>query len=195
MEEESHALKDPWFVSYIPQLTTEIVKNNYEGDWNLAKEALQQPLDYVRTVEEFWSTLNSLPKLHQLESSSTFVFARNNVDASYEAFPNGTRIIVDIRKAAMAEKATAVILSSVIGESVSQEVCGGKPICDVLRLSSRPNKESPELVRLEVWLSDQTYGKAVLAYVRKALNDVGMSQPHVIFGESLFEKEKKKKGK
>nr|CCC93657.1 unnamed protein product [Trypanosoma congolense IL3000] len=189
---ESHALKDPWFLSYIPQITTDIVKNDFKGDWNSAKDALQQPLDYVRTVEEFWSTINSLPKLHQLANGSTFVFARNNVDASYEAFPDGIRIFVDLQKAAVADKAIAVVLSSIIGESLSQEACEAKPVCDVLRLSSRPNRDFPELVRLEVWLNDKSYNKMVLAYIRKVLKDSGLDHSQVLFGESSFQKEKKK---
>ncbi|KEG10171.1 hypothetical protein DQ04_04091050 [Trypanosoma grayi] len=191
--EATHALKDPWFLSYIPQLTPDTVKYDFKGDWALAKQTLQQPLDYIRTVEELWSTMNSLPKLHQLGNGGTFIFARNNIDASYEAFPNGTRLLLDLYKAAVAEKAVDVVVSAVLGESLTQDVCEGKTVCDVLRLSSRPNHESPELVRLEVWLSDQSYSKAVVAYIRKGLKDAGLTFTDIIMGESSFEKDKKKK--
>ncbi|RNF11828.1 putative translation Initiation factor eIF-4e-like [Trypanosoma rangeli] len=192
MTEATHALKDPWFLSYIPQLTPDVVKYDFKGDWNNAKQALQQPLDYVRTVEELWSTINSLPKLHQLGNGSTFIFARNNVDASYEAFPHGTRVLVDLYNASAAEKGVYVVLSSVLGEGLAQDVCNGKTVCDVLRLSSRPNQESPELVRLEVWLSDQSYAKDVTLYVRKGLIEAGLSSTEFIIGESSFEKDTKK---
>lgn len=191
--ETIHALKDPWFLSYIPQLTPDAVKYDYKGDWTKAKQALQQPLDYIRTVEELWSTINSLPALHRLGNGSTFIFARNNIDASYEAFPNGTRILVDVYKAAAIEKALDVILSTVLGEMLTEDVCDGKTVCDVLRLSSRPNQESPELVRLEVWLSDQSYAKAVSTYIKKGLKEAGSNFSDLIVGESSFEKEKKKK--
>ncbi|EAN85029.1 hypothetical protein TcCL_ESM02079 [Trypanosoma cruzi] len=192
MKETAHALKDPWFLSYIPQLTPDTVKYDFKGDWNKAKQALQQPLDYIRTVEEFWSTINSLPKLHQLGNGSTFIFARNNVDASYEAFPNGTRVLVDLYKASVAEKGMDFVLSSVLGEGLTYDVCNGKTVCDVVRLSSRPNQESPELVRLEVWLSDQLYAKDVIPYIRRGLNEAGLSFTDFIMGESTFEKDKKK---
>ncbi|RNF13493.1 uncharacterized protein Tco025E_06167 [Trypanosoma conorhini] len=192
MAEATHALRDPWFLSYIPQLTPDTVRFDFKGDWNRAKLALQQPLDYIRTVEELWSTINSLPKLHQLGNGSTFIFARNNVDASYEAFPNGTRVLVDLYKASVAEKGVDVILSSVLGEGLTEDVCNGKTVCDVLRVSSRPNQESPELVRLEVWLSDQSYAKDVAPYIRKGLIEAGLSSTEFIMGESTFEKDKKK---
>lgn len=193
MEESTHALKDPWFLSYISNLTPDTVKYDYKGDWAKAKQALQQPLDYIRTVEELWSTINSLPKLHQLGGGSTFIFARNNIDASYEAFPNGTRVLVDLYKAVTAEKALDVVLSCVLGEMLTEDVCDGKTVCNVLRLSSRPNQESPELVRLEVWLSDQSYAKGVSAYIKKGLKEAGLNFSDVIMGESSFEKDKKKK--
>ncbi|ORC93150.1 uncharacterized protein TM35_000024760 [Trypanosoma theileri] len=191
--DETHALKDPWFLSYIPQLTPDIVKYDFKGDWTMAKQTLQQPLDYIRTVEELWSTINSLPKLHQLGNGSTFIFARNNIDASYEAFPDGIRVLIDLYKAAVAERALEVVLGCVLGEGITQDVCDGKTVCDVLRLSSRPSHESPELLRLEVWLSDHTYAKAVSAYIRKGLKDAGLNFTDIVMGESFFEKEKKKK--
>ncbi|KAG8340876.1 putative Eukaryotic initiation factor 4E [Trypanosoma vivax] len=185
--EDQHELKDPWFLSYIPPITPEMVKNDFKDDWNLAKQELEQQLDYILTVEELWSTINSLPKIHQLARGSTFVFARKNVDAIYEAFPNGTRIIIDMQKTSVTLQTIGAVFGSVIGEGIARDVCEGKSVCDVLRLSPRASYEAPELVRLELWLNDQSYGKTVLSYIKKAVKEAGV-HADVVFGESKIEK-------
>lgn len=116
MPEVVHALKNRWFVTFLPLITKEQVIKQYKGDWNLAAEDKGRRLDFVTTVEELWSTMNSLPSLHKIGVGSTYIFAREDKPTSYEAFPNGSRIVLKLLTPPASDKGLDIILASVLGE-------------------------------------------------------------------------------
>lgn len=175
----THALKNQWFVSFLPHIAPDMVATEYKGDWNRASKDHMERLDWVTTVEEVWSTLNSMPKLKQLGPGSTFIFARSDVDPSFESFPNGSRVVVSLQREPATKDGLDAVVSAVLGENMSVEV--GVPVCDVLRIAYRPNQKFSDLVRVEVWLNDASYSASSVQYLKelfksRSLKDVEVTE-------------------
>ena len=184
----THALRDRWFVSFLPLLTADMVNTDYKGNWQLAAQERTQKLDWITSVEELWSTMNSLPKVHQLGMGSTLIFARNKKEPpSYESFPNGSRITINLLKPPTTDGGLELVLATVMGETVAEKASAGRPVCDVLRIAARPSREHPEQIRVEVWLSDATCSHAVTEFLSKAMKEKGLPANSYSISESSFD--------
>ena len=169
-----HTLKDPWFLSFLPNISKEKVVE-FNGDWNLAKQKLLRQVDFIRTIEELWSTLNSIPRIGSLTAGDTVILARNNKDASFEAFPNGKKVTVIANSAAAADKAIDVVFAAIIGEQVTA-VCDGEGTCDVIRLAHKPSLQYKDCVRIEVWLHSPKFADNVVNFLKDTLKERGVTQ-------------------
>ena len=167
---QQHPLKDTWKLNFLPQITKEIVNKSYEGDWAKAQKALLKAVDDVTTIEELWSTVNSIPKLHQLNQSDNVIFARNSVDPSFESFPNGHRIQITTTTSTAADKMFDLILISVVGEGCTT-VCEGESTADVIRAAHKPSFQHKDSVRLEIWLRSGKYAKELMSHFSKMLKE------------------------
>ncbi|KAG5489937.1 hypothetical protein JKF63_00055 [Porcisia hertigi] len=184
----THALRDKWFVSFLPLLTTDMVNTDYKGNWQLAAQERTQKLDWITSVEELWSTMNSLPKVHQLGMGSTLIFARNNKEPpSYEAYPNGSRIIINLLRPPTTDAGLELVLAVVMGETVAEKASNGKPVCDVLRIAARPTRDNSEQIRVEVWLSDSSPSHAVAEFLAEALKEKGLAANSYNISEVNFD--------
>jgi hypothetical protein len=168
-----HPLKDPWFFSFLPNITQAMVAE-YGGDWNEAKRKLLKPIDFIRTVEELWSTFNSLPKAYALGSGDVLILARKNKDASFEAFPNGKRIQINANTTVAVDKAIDTILMTVIGEQATT-VCDGNSVCDIIRIVHKPSYQFKDFVRIEVWLQSAEYVEKVSTFLKDRLREQGVT--------------------
>ncbi|KPA79907.1 hypothetical protein ABB37_04970 [Leptomonas pyrrhocoris] len=184
----THALRDKWFASFLPLLTADMVNTDYKGNWQLASQERTQKLDWITSVEELWSTMNSLPKVHQLGMGSTLIFARNKKEPpSYESLPNGSRITINLLRPPTTDGGLELVLATVMGETVAEKASGGRPVCDVLRIAARPSREHPEQIRVEVWLSDSTCSHAVTEFLAEAMRAKGLAANTYSISESTFD--------
>lgn len=175
-----HPLKDPWFLSFLPNISKEKVIE-YNGDWNLAKQKLMRQIDFIRTIEELWSTVNSIPRVGSLTAGDTVILARNNKDPSFEAFPNGKKVTVIANSANAADKAMDVVFAAIIGEQVTT-VCDGEGTCDVIRLAHKPSLQFKDCVRIEVWLRSGKYAENIVNFLKEVLKERGVTQFEVTLG-------------
>lgn len=173
----SHPLKDPWYLSYLPNITPQMVEES-GGNWNEAKRKMLKPIDYIRTVEELWSTFNSLPKANSLAAGDVLILARKNKDASFEAFPNGKRIQINANSAPAADKAIDIILMSVVGEQATT-VCDGNSVCDIIRIAHKPSYQHKDGVRIEVWLQSVDYVDKVSSFLRERFREQSVTAVEV----------------
>ena len=171
----THALKDPWFLSFLPNITQAMVQQDYGGKWKEAQQKLLRPIDFISSIEELWSTFNSLPKVPNLAAGDTILLARKNKEASFEAFPHGKRVLLTVYTASAAEKAVDVVLTAVIGEQVIK-VCDSESICDVIRMAHKPSYQFKDCVRIELWLSSAQHTEAIIAYLKDQLKEKGVPQ-------------------
>lgn len=173
--EMAHPLKDPWFLSFSPNITQAMVQQDYGGKWKEAQQKLLRPIDFISSIEELWSTFNSLPKLPNLAAGDTIILARKNKEASFEAFPNGKRVLLTVYTASAAEKAVDVVLAAVIGEQVIK-FCDMESACDVIRMAHKPSYQYKECVRIELWLSSAHHSDAIVAFLQDQLKEKGVPQ-------------------
>lgn len=188
MSEGAHALKDRWFVSYLPLITKNLVISQYNGDWNLAAREKMRRLDFVSTVEELWSTMNSLPHIHQLGVGSTYIFSRKDKEANYEAFPNGSRITFKLMNPPACDKGLDTLLAAILGESLPDTAGDADaPACDVIRICGRQSREYPKLIHVEVWINERKFSDAVVAALRQAMLDQGIPEATFNIASSEFD--------
>lgn len=184
---QQHALRSRWFFFYLPLITPDMVSASYNGDWKVAAEELTQHLDWVSTVEELWSSINSLPKIQSLPVGSTYILSRDGKEASFENFPSGSRLLVNLQKSPATDAGLDTILAAVLGESITSDVGLTDPVCDVVRIAARPNREFMDLLRVEVWLNDAAYSAKVTSALRKALKERGITSSSYDIKENPFE--------
>lgn len=153
MEHKPHALKDPWFVYYIPAPK--------EGE---AYGAGTTELDYVRTIEEAYGVINTLPNATLLPADDEVVFSRNKIPPNYESFPNGDRISIFTKTKGQSDEIITMILAAVLGEAFSK-VCGNEHIIDVLRIAHKPGMANKDALRLELWAHESHYTKDLEKYI------------------------------
>lgn len=182
----THALKDPWFLSFLPNITSAMVQQDYGGKWNVAQQKLQRPIDFINTIEELWSTFNSLPKIATLSAGDTIILARRNKDPSFEAFPNGKRIQLSVSNSSSVDKVVDVVLAAVIGEQVIT-VCDNESTCDVIRMAHKPSYQFKDCVRIEIWLRSAQYVEKVLGFLRDQLKERNVATTHYEMKESNLE--------
>lgn len=200
MSTGSHDLKDKWFVSYLPLLTKEVVSKQYGGDWYRAAQEKTHRLDYVSTVEELWSTVNSLPHIHQLGVGSTYIFSRCDKQPSFEAFPDGSRVTFKLMTSPATDKGLDIILAVILGESLNGTDCGFAEelkkaegstslscVCDVIRICGRQNRDFPNLLQLEVWVREKSYSNAIAESLCKLLIEQGVPETSFSASNSDFE--------
>ncbi|KPI88182.1 hypothetical protein ABL78_2686 [Leptomonas seymouri] len=165
-----------------------MVNTDYKGNWQRASQERTQKLDWITSVEELWSTMNSLPKVHQLGMGSTLIFARNKKEPpSYESFPNGSRITINLLRPPTTDGGLELVLATVMGETVAEKASGGRPVCDVLRIAARPSREHPEQIRVEVWLNDAACSRAVAEFLAEAMRTKGLAANSYSILESSFD--------
>lgn len=175
MSEVVHLLRDKWFVSFLPLITKEQIQQEFNGDWNRAAESKTRRMDFITSVEELWSTMNSLPHICQLPVGSTYLFSRLDKPTTYEAYPNGIRVTLKLFSSPACNKGVDILLALILGESLP-ECAGGSPtseegkdltnsyvpVCDLVRLCGRQSKEFPNSVQAEVWLNDKSYSDGIV---------------------------------
>lgn len=183
MSEFVHLLKDRWFVSYQPRIKLDELKQKFDGDWNRAAESKTRRLDFVTSVEELWSTMNSLPPIQQLSIGSMYLFSRQDKESTYEAYPNGSRVTVQLLTLPASNKGADILLALILGESLPQSAggCGGSednveantctPVCDLVRLCKKQSGEYPNSVHVEVWLNDKTYSEVVVQAIHQTFKE------------------------
>lgn len=183
----THALRDRWFVSFLPLLTADMVTVEFNNDWKVAAQRKMQRLDWVTTVEEVWSTMNSLPRIQQLGVGTTFIFSREDKEPSFETFPNGSRLVVKLFKSPTTEKGLETIIAAVLGEMVTEEATNGVPVCDVIRIAARPSRDYSDTVRVEVWLNDASYSGSVADYLKSVFRERNVPSGQYSIEENPFE--------
>lgn len=171
----SHSLKDRWFLSFLPNITQAMVQQDYGGKWKEAQQKLLRPIDFITTIEELWSTFNSLPKVANLAAGDTIILARNDKEASFEAFPHGKRVLLTVYTSVAADKAVDVVLAAVIGEQL-MKVCDMESTCDVIRMAHKPSYQYKDCVRIELWLSSARHAESIIGCLKDQLKEKGVAQ-------------------
>lgn len=183
----THALHDRWYVSFLPLLTSDMVNSDFQGNWQLAAQQRTQKLDWITSVEELWSTVNSLPKIHQLGVGNTLIFARNNKEPSFESFPDGSRVSVNLMKPPATTVGLELILATVLGETITATTSDRRPVCDVVRVAARPSRDNTEQIRVEVWLSDASCSSGVAGFFTDVFKAKGLAPRTFSITESAFD--------
>lgn len=157
---EVHPLRSKWHVSYLPPITTEIV-GTFNGDWEQASRSFLQEGGVISSIEELWSTVNSLPQWTTLPTNGALIFARSGIEPYYSSFPNGTQVRVFANLKSAAKSALDSVLMLVMSESITN-VTGGKSIVDVIRVVHKPGKQFPDAICIDLYLNDKSCAAAVV---------------------------------
>ncbi|KEG11224.1 hypothetical protein DQ04_02841060 [Trypanosoma grayi] len=152
-----HPLKDPWYVTYFP-----FVRRKKKGR-DFDEQQKPKELDWVKTAEELYATINSFPSFTLLPADDNLVFTRNKVDPYFENFPDGNRVSVFTRTKAQGDQAIALVLAAVMGEHL-RTVTKGECVADVVRIAHKPGSVYPESLRVEVWLRKSDSSDNVVQY-------------------------------
>jgi hypothetical protein len=163
-----HPLKSKWLLSYIPLITPEM-ESQHGGDYDTAARAEWRKVDHITTIEEMWSTVNSLPQWTSLPPRDQMIFSREDTEPFLQNFPNGCRISVFTEMKNPGKSALEAVLISVIGEGVTTAT-DGEPMCDLVRIMRKPNARSSDAMHIEVWLRDESKKDAVLKYLKGAVH-------------------------
>lgn len=156
--QELHLLKDKWFVFYIPASKGE----DYEHQ---TKE-----LGYVTSIEEVYSTINTLPPITLLPNDDNLVFSRNKIEPQFESFPGGRRFSIFCKTKTQCREALTYVLAVVLGEAISKEACNGECPCDIVRVGHKGSVMYKESVRIEVWAHKNNHNAAMERYLNSTLS-------------------------
>ncbi|KAG5476328.1 hypothetical protein LSCM1_04030 [Leishmania martiniquensis] len=155
-----HPLKDKWFVFYIPASKG----SEYEHE---TKE-----LGYVSTIEEVYSTINTLPPITLLPNDDNLVFSRNKIEPQFESFPGGMRFSIFCKTKTQCREAMTYVVAVVLGEAISRDACKGERLCDIVRIGHKGSAMYKESVRIEVWAHQSPYNVAMEKYLISALSAI-----------------------
>lgn len=158
VEQPLHPLKDKWFVFYIPASKGE----DYEHQ---TKE-----LGYVSTIEEVYSTINTLPPITLLPNDDNLVFSRNKIEPKFESFPGGRRFSIFCKTKTQCREALTYVLAVVLGESMSTEACNGETPCDIVRVGHKGSAMYKDSARIEVWAHKNSHVAAMEKYLSTTLS-------------------------
>ena len=148
----AHPLKSPWKLMHLPNLSKEVVKEKFNDDWPRAQREMLKVVDDITTIEEMWSTFNSLPKIHLFPPHDVLILSRNALPPSYESLPQGHRLQFLATTAESATVTVDLILTSVLGEQCTQKT-GGASYCEIIRMSHKPGMNSKDGIKVDVWLN------------------------------------------
>ncbi|CUE78231.1 eukaryotic translation initiation factor 4E-like protein, putative [Bodo saltans] len=163
-----HPLKSKWLLSYIPHISETTVAQ-HGGDYDVAARAEWKKVDHVQTIEELWSTVNSMPQWTSLPARDQMLFSRDDVEPFFSSFPNGCRLSVFTEMKNPGKSAFDAVIVSVIGEGITAAT-DGEPIVDVIRIMRKPNAKSQDAMHIEVYLRDQSKQNEVLKYLKAAIH-------------------------
>ncbi|KAG5501785.1 hypothetical protein JKF63_04054 [Porcisia hertigi] len=155
-----HPLKSKWFVFYIPASKG----NEYEHE---TKE-----LGYVSTIEEVYSTINTLPPITLLPFDDNLVFSRDKIDPQFESFPGGARFSIFCKTKTQCREAMTYVLAVVLGEAISRDACNGESPCDIVRVGHKSSAMYKESVRIEVWAHQNPHNTAMEKYLLSTLSTI-----------------------
>lgn len=155
-----HPLKDKWFVFYIPASKGD----EYEHE---TKE-----LGYVSTIEEVYSTINTLPPITLMPNDDNLVFARNKIEPQFESFPGGMRFSIFCKTKTQCREATTYVLAVVLGEAISREACKGDCPCGIVRIGHKGSAMYKESVRIEVWAHHSPHNVAMEKFLVSTLSTI-----------------------
>lgn len=183
----THKLRDRWFVSFLPVLKLDVINKEYNGNWTLAARHHRERLDWVTTVEELWSTINSLPRIHLLGTGSAYIFSRDDKEPKFEAFPNGSRVIVNLLSSSSADTGLDLLLSIVLGEQFNESIESSETVCDIVRIVARSTREHSEVTRIEIWLNNKAFLHDLKLFIIKLFNDSDLDPSLYTIGENIFD--------
>lgn len=192
MAQSTHALKNKWLVSFLPFFSADVVDAEFGGNWQIASAEKMQELDWVTSVEEVWSTMNSLPRVQHMGRGSTFIVAREGKEPSFEVFPDGSRLIINLLKSP--DMGLETIIAVVLGETLPTKEGTDDAVCDIIRFSSR-QKGTTEILRVEVWLNDKDYATVVSNKLQEAMRERGIANHMYNIVESSFSSEQQQQHK
>lgn len=164
-----HPLKSEWSLSFIEMRLLLIAQQNPDYDYNAAQRAASKVAGTVSTIESLWSTLNSLPSVHQLAAHDWIVFCRSGIEPEFSSFPKGTRIEVCCNMEVASKFAYETLIAITLGELLSVET-QGRSVVDVVRASRKPTKGFNSRVRIELWLNDAEECKTITTAIKQILH-------------------------
>lgn len=168
MPAPKHPLKSKWLLSYIPVVTEDALAA-HDNDYDQAARAKWNKVDHVTTIEELWSTINSLPQWTSLPPRDQMLFSRGDVEPFFKNFPNGGRISVFTEMKNPGKSAFDAVIVSVIGEGITKAT-DGESVVDVIRIMRKPNAKSQDAMHIEIWLRDESKMGGVLKYLKAAIH-------------------------
>eukprot|EP01084_Bolivina_argentea_P156370 272521_1 len=170
-----HPLKSPWRLWYMAQVSYDVVSSKFGGDYNAAMNSAKKDICNLESVEELWSALNVMPPPAVLPAGDTVALMRDGKKPEFEDFPKGGRLVLT-EIPDMADKLVERVIIAVLGQQTEvplrEKVCGDAPspfdLCGAVRVARR-KKKGEDNVRVEVWITDKSYGTALSAYFTELL--------------------------
>lgn len=171
MNTPRHPLKSRWLLSYIPNVTEDHVKA-HGGDYDKATRLMWKKVDHIESIEELWSTVNSLPQWTALPPKDQLIFSREATEPFYKdnpQFAKGFRVSVFCENKVPGKSALEAVLIAVIGEGITHATEGAS-VVDLIRIMRKPNVKTSDAMHIEVWLSDETRKAGVINYLKEAIH-------------------------
>lgn len=168
MAGQKHPLKNKWLVSYIPVLTAEVLEK-HRNDYDAATRAVWRKVDFITTVEELWSTVNSLPQWTALPARDQMIFSREQAEPFFQTFPNGCRISIYTEVLSAGKSALDAVFVHVIGEGITA-ASEGVSVIDLIRIMRKPNAKSNDAMHIELWLNDKSRKDPILKFLRDEIH-------------------------
>lgn len=165
-----HPLKSKWTVSYLPNLTEEILKA-HNGNYDGAQKAVLKTLEDVTTIEALFSSINSLLDFSNQPQKDALIFARDGVYPAFASFPGGHRLWLMTNGVPNGKKTIEVVASLIMGESV-RRVCNGEAAVHVVRIMHKPNARSQDGLHLDLWLDKKQHVEEVKKFILEQLTRV-----------------------
>lgn len=165
---QPHPLRSTWTLSSskTPSEAQVAAENN---DYDAAQRKASKKIGLLSTIEQLWTTINSLPQPSQLPNGDSLIFARDGVEPAFSSFPNGTRIGVTCNLGDnMGKFGYEHCLALVLGECVT-EVTEGKAVVDVVRAKHKAYRNWTQCTCIELWLSDKVYLQPILQHIKPLL--------------------------
>jgi len=159
-----HPLKSKWTINYTVSITPQMIQDA-GGKYEVAQQKALRHIGDISTVEELWSAVNALPSPYQLPVGDYYTYARDNMTAQFENFPNGTRIAITCYFEAAVKHTYETVLALVLGESVTKAT-NDEAVVDIIRVLHKPFKDNKATTRVELWLRDKKHLAAVKDFIK-----------------------------
>jgi translation initiation factor 4E len=158
---ETHQLNSKWCLWHCPNLAGVGIEKQKD---------LTRNVDSFDTVEAFWAVVAALPPATKLPLADVVMFFRETMEPAWEDpnFKTGGRIKIKLDPAPTAQHFIVSVLTHVIGETVSKEICPN--IVGGVRVVRRErNKDA--FIMLELWFTDKNKKDELIAYMINLAKD------------------------